>query len=179
MLKFKSYFESVESKVYSGHRDKVHSLAWNSDGRRLASGSLDHCVRIWSLDRKDSVSELKGHSGDISQLAWDPNHPEKLCTASLDKTCKFWDSRTPKVPVYSISTPGENINLTWSPDGNYVVVGNKDDVLTFLDLRGGGNKCPPVFKTFKMNLEVNEIGWDWSGQLFFMTTGKGWFQEFL
>jgi len=168
-----SKLDSMESKVFSGHRDKVHSLGWSCDGRRLASGALDHCVRIWSLDRKESISELKGHTGDVSQLAWDPDHPEKLCTASLDKTCKFWDSRTPKIPVMSVATSGENINLRWSPDGNHVVVVNKDDVLTFLDTRGGTNKTVGVFKTLKMNLEVNEIGWDWSGQLFFMTTGKG------
>ena len=173
MLKLKSYFDIAESKAFNGHRDKVHSIGWSSDGRRLASGSLDQCARIWSLERKDFLCELKGHTGDVSQLVWDPNHPEKLCTVSLDKSLKLWDVRLPKVAVHSISTPGENINLSWSHDGKYIAVGNKDDVLMFLDVRGGNNKDPVVYKTLKMNFEVNEMGWDWSGDLFFMTTAKG------
>jgi hypothetical protein len=31
------------------HRRRVNSLAWNSTGRKLASGSQDGTVRVWSV----------------------------------------------------------------------------------------------------------------------------------
>ena len=30
---------------------------------------------------------------------------------------------------------GDNINICWSPDGNNIAVGNKDDLVTFIDAR--------------------------------------------
>ena len=35
---------------------KVHSVAWNCDGTRLASGSYDKTVTLWALDAEKLVS---------------------------------------------------------------------------------------------------------------------------
>lgn len=35
----------------SAHSAKVHTVGWSCDGRRLASGSLDRTVVIYTLDR--------------------------------------------------------------------------------------------------------------------------------
>lgn len=35
----------------------------------------------------------------------------------------------------NIGTRGENINISWSPDGNTIAVGNKEDLVTFIDAR--------------------------------------------
>ena len=54
----------------------------------------------------------------------------------------------------SVATSGENINVTWSPDGNTIAVGNRDDVVSFIDTRKH-----KVIKTTKFPFEVNEIKW--------------------
>ena len=40
-----------ETKEYLGHKKKVHSLAWNCSGEKLASGSVDQSVRSLPLPR--------------------------------------------------------------------------------------------------------------------------------
>lgn len=35
---------------------KVHSVGWNCDGRRLASGSFDKSVAVFSLERDRLVN---------------------------------------------------------------------------------------------------------------------------
>lgn len=35
----------------------------------------------------------------------------------------------------SISTKGENINIAWSPSGATIAVGNKEDLVSFIDAR--------------------------------------------
>ncbi|KAJ3092368.1 hypothetical protein HK102_008157 [Quaeritorhiza haematococci] len=179
LSKYRSIFQASVSRELRGHRQKVHTVGWNNEGRRLASGSLDHTVRIWQVDRtsssKDST-ELKGHAGDVDQLCWDPTHPDKLATASVDKTVRLWDVRYPKSAAVVVQTPGENINICWSPDGRTIAVGNKEDVITFIDPRGVGDsksKKEYVWKTMNNDVEVNEISWNYAGDLFFLTTGQG------
>ncbi|KAK9718815.1 hypothetical protein K7432_005197, partial [Basidiobolus ranarum] len=100
-------------------------------------------------------------------LCWDPTHPDRLATASIDKTVRIWDARAGKC-TYTIQTTGENINICWSPDGKYIAVGNKDDLISFIDTRQY-----KIEKTSKHDVEVNEIAWDHSGDYFFLTTGQG------
>ena len=140
--------------------NKVHSVSWNIEGKKLATASIDQTARIYTIDNKsttlnprDSI-ELKGHQGDVDQLAWDPSHSDKLCTVSVDKTVKFWDVRTPKNATCSLDTQGENINICWGPDGKTLAIGNRDDVVTIVDVRGGGNKKPFILKTIPFDVEV-------------------------
>lgn len=167
---FRKHFES-HSRVrdIQGHQAKVHSVDWNCDGRRLASGSFDRTVSVYSLDRDRLTKEnsFKGHTDSVDQLCWHPRHPELLVTASLDKSVRFWDARSNRC-VSTISTKGENINICWSPDGKTVAVGNKEDLVTFIDVKA---KKPVKDQPFKF--EVNEISWSIDNELFFLTSGTG------
>lgn len=56
----KQYFkQNNRSKEYSAHSAKVHSVAWNHDGRKLASGSYDQTASVFVLDRDRLVSVTK------------------------------------------------------------------------------------------------------------------------
>ena len=47
-----------ETKEYLGHKKKVHSLAWNSSGEKLASGSVDQSVRSASRSFSLTLTHL-------------------------------------------------------------------------------------------------------------------------
>lgn len=56
---FQAYFKShSKSKEYIAHSSKVHSVGWSCDGRRLASGSFDKSVCVYTLDRDRLVCFL-------------------------------------------------------------------------------------------------------------------------
>jgi len=156
-------------REYASHRKKVHTVAWNCSGTKLASGSVDTSVRVWTIDEGGRASdvELKGHSDSVDQLRWDPKNEHLLGTASGDKTVRIWDARTSKC-VHAIETRGENINIRWSPDGQHLAVGDKEDNISIIETR----KCKAL-RTMKFPHEVNEMAWDPSGRLFFLTTGAG------
>ncbi|XP_054265480.1 THO complex subunit 3 isoform X1 [Macrosteles quadrilineatus] len=156
-------------REYSAHSSKVHSVGWSCDGRRLASGSFDKSVTIFSLDRDRMNKEhtFRGHTGSVDQLCWHASNPELLSTASGDKTVRIWDARAQRSAA-TINTKGENINITWAPDGNTIAVGNKEDLVSFIDSRTHKIKTEEQF-----SFEVNEISWNNQSSLFFLTNGQG------
>jgi len=152
----------------------VHCVSWNSTGDKLASGSIDETVRIWPhVERKHTREsiEMKGHSGSISVLCWNPANPEQLATTSLDQTIRLWDVRSGKSTV-NIPAKGEGINIAWSPDGNTIACGSKGsptiDQLLHIDTRK--NK---ITKIIKFHYLVNEMAWNKEGTHFYLTTGSG------
>jgi WD40 repeat protein len=46
----KSVFKNLHTREFIGHKKKVHSVAWNCLGKKLASGSVDQTARIWHIE---------------------------------------------------------------------------------------------------------------------------------
>jgi THO complex subunit 3 len=67
-------------REYSTHSSKVHSVDWSCDGKRLASGSFDKTVAIFTLsnDRLNKEHTCKGHTDSVDQLCWHPKDPDLL-----------------------------------------------------------------------------------------------------
>ncbi|GAA5913094.1 hypothetical protein JCM5296_002067 [Sporobolomyces johnsonii] len=145
-------------------RERVRSVAWNQDGRRLATGGADKSLRIYLPDKDPRTStECRGHTGEVSSLRWNPTHPERLasCSASAqDKALHFWDIRQGSKPTSTIETYGDNINMAWSPDGKTIVVGNRSDRLLWVDV-----EQQTVIKRENMDKETNEVLFSHNGSL--------------
>lgn len=50
----------------------ILDLAWSLQDRYLASSSVDNTVIIWDMNSYQAITTLKGHSGLVKGVAWDP-----------------------------------------------------------------------------------------------------------
>src|SRR2546429_248077 len=65
-------WSSLEQTL-EGHADGVLSVAFSSDSSRLASGSWDCTVRIWSVATGQIEQVLEGHAGHVVGVSFSPD----------------------------------------------------------------------------------------------------------
>lgn len=81
------------SEISKEHNGRINCLIKLSDGK-IVSGGQDNTIKIWDIEKKQTLFTLKGHSSII----WDIRELEgnKLISASDDNKAKIWDMNTKK-----------------------------------------------------------------------------------
>jgi len=90
------------------HPQRVNSLAFLGDGRRLATASGDGLVRCWDLDTGDLVTQRRGHDQSLMALAARPG-TSQVVTGSLDGTIRLWDLGPAGEPLVALGTSGQSV----------------------------------------------------------------------
>jgi protein HIRA/HIR1 len=130
------------------HNAPVNVARFSRDGRRIASGSDDTCVMISELrpgaggatlgsagagkanvENWRPVQPLRGHSSNISDLAWSPDDT-MLATASVDSTVCVWSvvERPYKLLRTITGHVGHVKGVAWDPLGRYLASQGDDGV---------------------------------------------------
>gem|GEM_PF-870682 len=73
-----------------GHLAAVHAIVMSPDDRWVLSGSKDKTIRIWDIERAESVQTLKLHTGTVSGLAVDYS-AMRLVSVGEDMTVRGWN----------------------------------------------------------------------------------------
>jgi WD40 repeat protein len=69
--------------ILYGHTAAVYSVAFNADGRTLASASRDGTVKLWVAPGGELRTTLEGHSEAVFDVAFSPDG-KTLASASLE-----------------------------------------------------------------------------------------------
>jgi WD40 repeat protein/serine/threonine protein kinase len=80
-------------RTFAGHRHPISSLAFNTNGERLASASYDRTVKVWDTTTGKLLHTLDLHTGNVECVAFSPDG-RRLASGGEDKTVRIWDSTT-------------------------------------------------------------------------------------
>ncbi|MBV9958469.1 MAG: PD40 domain-containing protein, partial [Acidobacteria bacterium] len=122
-----------------GHDGAVLSVAVSPDGQYVASGGMDHLVKLWRVSDGSLVATMSGHFDKVNAVAFSPDG-QTLASASHDRSIKLWS-----VPSGSlVRTMGSTefiLSLAFSPDGQWIVTGGgySSNALKYWRLSDGVN----------------------------------------
>jgi eukaryotic-like serine/threonine-protein kinase len=70
----------------------VTAVAWSTDGKRIASASLDKTVQIWNATDGGNVYVYRGHMNGVSAVAWSPDSTH-IASGADDRTVQVWQAK--------------------------------------------------------------------------------------
>ncbi|MGO9465271.1 MAG: protein kinase domain-containing protein [Isosphaeraceae bacterium] len=138
-LDLKYEYESYLLQIAAGERSGA--LTFSPDSRRLAGAVVrgrlvdrTHDVCIWDAETGEVLSLLRGHAGEITDLAITPDG-NRLASASLDGTVRIWDLKTGLEVLTLDEHAGGVEGLAFSPDGRRLASANHDGTIRIWDAR--------------------------------------------
>ncbi|XP_058951247.2 WD repeat-containing protein 48-like isoform X2 [Pocillopora verrucosa] len=80
---------TVTTSSLNGQKDSIYSLALNTMGTVLISGSTEKILRVWDPRTCSKVMKLKGHTDNVKAIIINPEGTQCL-SGSSDGTIRLW-----------------------------------------------------------------------------------------
>ncbi len=113
----------TELLTLKGHTNRVWSVAFSPDGKRLASAGGDHLnpnqpseLKVWDALTGQETLTLKGHARTVWTVAFSPDG-KLLASASADGTVKVWDAASGQETLTLTGHTATRWSVAFSPDG--------------------------------------------------------------
>jgi WD40 repeat protein len=113
------HLDAAQHRDFRGHNDGVTSVAWAADGKRIASASHDHTVRVWDVRTSMIVRSLDGPKHSVVSIAWSPDG-HSIVGGSWPCTVWVWDVQSGKVTKTIRRRTYDVTGVAYSPDGKWL-----------------------------------------------------------
>ncbi len=115
---------------------QISGVAWDPNGKWLATGSHDTTARLWDAETGKPVRTLKGHAAAVRSVSFSPDG-KRLATASYDQTVKLWDPSNGDLIATLKWHTNQVTSVAWSPDGKRLASASLDRTVHVWDAESG------------------------------------------
>ncbi|EKM60609.1 uncharacterized protein PHACADRAFT_246651 [Phanerochaete carnosa HHB-10118-sp] len=125
-------------REFVGHGDRVRSVAFSVDGRRIATGSDDRTVVVWDVATGASLATCRGHEDLVYAVAFSPSG-ERVASGDGDGLILVRNAEGGE-PIQELKLEW-HANPVWSitftPAGDVIISSSRDNALRFWDAKSG------------------------------------------
>jgi WD40 repeat protein len=132
--------DTSDTHTFRGHGDVVSALAFSPDGEVLASGSLDHTLRLWSVSTGESRRIDAGGSG-ITQLGFAAGGRTVITLSKVETGVRLWDATTGAERGLLRGHGGEVTRFAVAPEGSRLATASVDGTVRLWDLATGESRA--------------------------------------
>lgn len=123
-----------EDSVLVGHEREVWCCAFSSDGKTLASGSVDATARLWTMKTGKCAHTFRHNNIDCVRAIALSQDGKTLATAARDKV-RLWNVATEQC-MYTYDGHFDYVrSIAFSPNGKILASGSGDGSVHFLSIR--------------------------------------------
>ncbi len=130
---------------WPGHERTIRSLAFDSEGKILASVGNDSLVKLWDIDTQQNLINFTGHSSNVSSISYLPaqtNIPVKAApgqygqwiSGGQDNKVRIWQSSGTLDRILE-QVRWQVSSLSLRPNGQQLVVGAEDGSISIWDIK--------------------------------------------
>ncbi|KAG6757575.1 hypothetical protein POTOM_037893 [Populus tomentosa] len=140
-------YKMPSQKIETGHEDTVHDVAMDYYGKRIATASSDHSIKIVGVNNNSSqhLANLTGHQGPVWQVAWaHPKFGSLLASCSYDGRVIIWKegNQNDWIQAHAFDDHKSSVNsIAWAPHelGLCLACGSSDGNISVFTARADGN----------------------------------------
>ena len=129
--------------ITASHDGVIHDVAYDFFGKRMASCSSDHKIKVWDKDEKRGEwvcsAEWKAHQSPVWKVDWaHPEYGQLLASCSFDRTVVIWEDRGRRalnVRNNNIDNNSNNTNTNVNNHDNIGGMNNSNDMATQFALK--------------------------------------------
>jgi WD40 repeat protein len=108
------------------------SVAFSTDGRRLASAGADSLIRVWEVESKACRLVLRGHADEVFAAIFHPDG-SRIASGGRDRLVRLWDTATGEELVRLPGHANYVYSLAFSPDGTTLASSSGDHTIRLWD----------------------------------------------
>ena len=136
------------ARVKAAHAGPIGALAFDPQGRFLASGGDDRHLRLWTAHSLALITNFSV-SGTVRSIAVSPNSKHLL--AGIDHDAVLWDLESAGTPPENIGRGGWVRAVDLHPDGRHALWADYDrghifDLATRTNIAAGGNHDDAIWR---------------------------------
>jgi WD40 repeat protein len=125
--------------VLGEHRQRhwgvVVSVAWSTDGKRIASGGEDDVIRVWDAETMRERAVLRGHRGPVRSVVFSGDG-RRILSGGWDGTMRLWDAETGQ-ELHRFAVPSGLHGVALSRDGLRALSTGGDGLVRLWDVPTG------------------------------------------
>jgi WD40 repeat protein len=127
----------TELVVQTGHSAAITAVTFSSDSTLVASGGMDHTIKIWDSKTGVQVRTLAGHARNVNSIAFSPNG--RLLVSGSDDIptpIRVWEVFTGNT-LYLLPHPNQVKSVAINSTGTILATGDIRGALVLWDLKLG------------------------------------------